>query len=71
MTDSSRCYHHGNLRDALILATAELIEESGSTAFSITDAARRAGLRGCVAGSRIRSFDRCDIDDGTLAAILP
>ncbi len=44
MTDSSRCYHHGNLRDALILATAELIEESGSTAFSITDAARRAGV---------------------------
>jgi len=44
MTNSSRCYHHGNLRDALFLATVEMIEESGSTAFSITDAARRAGV---------------------------
>ncbi len=44
MKNASRCYHHGNLRDALILATVEMIEESGSTAFSITDAARRAGV---------------------------
>lgn len=44
MNDNNRCYHHGNLRDALILATAELLEESGSLAFSITDAARRAGV---------------------------
>ena len=44
MTGEQRCYHHGNLRDALIVATAELLEESGSLAFSITDAARRAGV---------------------------
>jgi len=37
-------YHHGNLRNALIQAAAELIEESGSTDFAITDAARRAGV---------------------------
>ena len=44
MTNSGRSYHHGNLRDALIIAAAELIEENGSLEFSITDAARRAGV---------------------------
>ncbi len=44
MTSSGRSYHHGNLRDALIIAAAELIEEHGSLEFSITDAARRAGV---------------------------
>ncbi len=44
MKEKARCYHHGNLRDALILAAAELLEDSGSFAFSITDAARRAGV---------------------------
>ena len=37
-------YHHGHLRDAMILATAALIEEQGSLTFSITDAAKRAGV---------------------------
>jgi len=44
MTCPARNYHHGNLRDALIIAVAELIEEKGSLEFSITDAARRAGV---------------------------
>ena len=39
-----RCYHHGDLRNALIIAAAELIEENNSLGFSITDAARRAGV---------------------------
>ncbi len=39
-----RCYHHGDLRNALIVAAAELIEESDSLGFSITDAAKRAGV---------------------------
>lgn len=42
--ERSQPYHHGNLRNALIQAAAELIEESGSTDFAITDAARRAGV---------------------------
>lgn len=40
----ARSYHHGNLRDALIIAAAELIEERGSLDFSITDTAKRAGV---------------------------
>lgn len=44
MKQSAKTYHHGNLRDALILAAADLIEQQGSLEFSITDAARRAGV---------------------------
>lgn len=44
MSRAARSYHHGNLRDALIIAAAELIEERGSLDFSITDAAKRAGV---------------------------
>jgi len=40
----TKSYHHGNLRDALIVAAAEIIEQQGSLEFSITDAARRAGV---------------------------
>jgi AcrR family transcriptional regulator len=42
----SKCnnYHHGNLRNALILAAVELIEESGSPEVAISDAAKRAGV---------------------------
>jgi AcrR family transcriptional regulator len=41
---SQRSYHHGDLRNALILAAAELIEEHGSLDFAMADAARRAGV---------------------------
>ena len=44
MSESQRGYHHGNLKDALIIAAAELIETQGTTDFSITDAANRAGV---------------------------
>lgn len=37
-------YHHGNLRNTLIIAAAELIEERGSLDFAMIDAARRAGV---------------------------
>jgi AcrR family transcriptional regulator len=37
-------YHHGNLREALIGATAALIAESGPQAFTLAEAARRAGV---------------------------
>ena len=37
-------YHHGDLRNALIIAAAELIEENGSVEFAMVDAARRAGV---------------------------
>ena len=35
-------YHHGDLRNTLIIAAAELIRESGSADFAMVDAARRA-----------------------------
>ena len=44
MSESQRRYHHGHLKDALIIAAAELIETQGTTDFSITDAANRAGV---------------------------
>ena len=37
-------YHHGNLRQALVDATAALIQETGPLAFTLTEAARRAGV---------------------------
>lgn len=37
-------YHHGNLRQALVDATAALIEETGPQTFTMAEAARRAGV---------------------------
>lgn len=37
-------YHHGNLRNALILAAVDLIEERGSPDFAISEAAKLAGV---------------------------
>lgn len=44
MTSAVKTYHHGDLRNALIIAGAELIQESGSLGFAMADAARRAGV---------------------------
>ncbi|MEL7097312.1 MAG: TetR/AcrR family transcriptional regulator [Pseudomonadota bacterium] len=44
-TKNSRdSYHHGDLRDALLQATRELIEAKGRDNFSVTDACRLAGV---------------------------
>ena len=37
-----RGYHHGNLRQALVDATLDLIVEKGPQGFTIAEAARRA-----------------------------
>jgi AcrR family transcriptional regulator len=39
-----KTYHHGNLRDALIEASLDLISESGPKALTLREAARRAGV---------------------------
>ncbi|MDO5530169.1 MAG: TetR/AcrR family transcriptional regulator [Paracoccus sp. (in: a-proteobacteria)] len=39
-----KTYHHGNLREALIEAAADLIEEAGPQGFTLAEAARRAGV---------------------------
>jgi AcrR family transcriptional regulator len=46
MSDHKKCktYHHGDLRNTLIIAAAELIEERGSVDFAMIEAARRAGV---------------------------
>ncbi len=39
-----RGYHHGNLRQALVDAALRLIEEKGPTGFTLTEAAKSAGV---------------------------
>ncbi len=39
-----RSYHHGNLREALIDATLDLIANKGAAGFTIAEAARLAGV---------------------------
>ena len=41
---AKRGYHHGNLREALVEAALHLIEEKGPTGFSLSEAAREAGV---------------------------
>ena len=53
----SRAYHHGDLHNALILAAAELIEESGSLDFTMVEAARRAGVSGAAPYRHFRDKD--------------
>ncbi len=44
MSEAKRSYHHGDLRNALIEVTFALVEEKGSNGFSVSEAARRAGV---------------------------
>ena len=39
-----RGYHHGNLKEALIEAALVLIREKGPTGFTLSEAAKRAGV---------------------------
>ncbi len=39
-----RGYHHGNLRQALVDAALQLIEEKGPTGFTLSEAAKSAGV---------------------------
>jgi len=41
---SKRGYHHGNLRQALVEASLGLIEEKGPTGFTLSEAAKQAGV---------------------------
>ncbi len=40
----SKTYHHGDLREALVLAATELLEEQGLSSFTLRERARRAGV---------------------------
>ena len=41
---SKRGYHHGNLKQALVDAALKLIEEKGPTGFTLSEAAKQAGV---------------------------
>ena len=41
---AKRGYHHGNLRQALVDAALELIEQKGPTGFTLSEAAKQAGV---------------------------
>lgn len=41
---ADRTYHHGDLKAALLLAARGLVEELGADAFTLREAARRAGV---------------------------
>ena len=44
MSKQKRPHHHGNLREALIIAGLELMEEGGPDALTLRKCAKRAGV---------------------------
>ena len=52
-----RGYHHGNLREALIDATLELIGAKGPAGFTIAEAARLAGVSPAAPYRHFRDAD--------------
>src|SRR3954465_4440649 len=48
-----RGYHHGSLREALIAATLDLLEEGGPEQVTVREAAKRAGVS---SGAPFRHF---------------
>ncbi|MEO0435291.1 MAG: TetR/AcrR family transcriptional regulator [Pseudomonadota bacterium] len=54
---SLKTYHHGDLKNALIIAGAELIETSGSLNFTMADAARMAGVSNAAPYRHFRDRD--------------
>lgn len=44
MAGVPRAYHHGDLREALVAGSLELIAERGMRGFSVAEVARRAGV---------------------------
>jgi AcrR family transcriptional regulator len=54
MTHPRDAYHHGDLRNALVSSAVRLIEVSGTSAFSLREAAREVGVS---ANAAYRHFD--------------
>lgn len=52
-----RSYHHGNLREALIDATLDLIASKGAAGFTIAEAARLAGVSPAAPYRHFRDAD--------------
>ncbi len=52
-----RGYHHGNLRQALVEAALKLIEEKGPTGFTLSEAAKQAGVTPAAVYRHFRGRD--------------
>lgn len=53
MPAARRAYHHGSLREAMIEAAVDILEETGAETVSVREAARRAGVS---SGAPFRHF---------------
>src|SRR5471030_342381 len=42
--DSGRSYHHGDLKEALLKASLELVREKGPHGFTLAEVCRKAGV---------------------------
>jgi AcrR family transcriptional regulator len=58
-----RGYHHGNLREALIKATLDLIAAKGPAGFTFAEAARSAGVSPAAHYRHIRDRDALMADE--------
>ncbi|MGY6553532.1 MAG: TetR/AcrR family transcriptional regulator [Wenzhouxiangella sp.] len=65
---SKTAYHHGDLRAQLIAAAAELVETHGPDGFSVSEAARRAGVSSAAPYKHFR--DRDEILRGVAAEAM-
>ena len=54
---SSRPYHHGELREALVAAGRRLLEERGLRGFTLRECARRAGVSHAAPAHHFASID--------------
>lgn len=50
-------YHHGDLKEALVTASLELVRENGAEQFSLADACRRAGVSTAAPYKHFRDRD--------------
>jgi AcrR family transcriptional regulator len=54
---NQRRYHHGDLRNALLAATLDLVRERGPRVFSVSEAARRVGVSSSAPYRHFRDRD--------------
>jgi AcrR family transcriptional regulator len=66
MTSAAKSYHHGDLRDALVRAALEILEDSEVTEVSVRAAARRDGVS---TGAPYRHFADRDALLSAVAAV--
>lgn len=65
---AARRYHHGDLREALVEATFELVQEKGVHAFSVAEAARRTGVSAAAPYRHFADRDELLAEAATRAA---